>query len=101
MEKRADTPVDEQPEGLPWPYMLLNGFAVLSAIAGIFYLGVGLLVCFSGKSDASRALSAGFLAVVAALLLWAVCDLAARQRRIEREQRQIRHLLAQQFRQDS
>jgi hypothetical protein len=100
MEHRPDTPVDQAPEGLPWPYMLLNGFAVLSAIAGIFYLGLGLFVCLSGKSQAGRAFSAGLLAVVGALLLWAICDLAVRLRRIECEQRQIRHLLAQQFRPD-
>jgi hypothetical protein len=102
MENRADAAIDAESEGPVWPYVLLNGFAVLSAVAGVFYLGVGVLACFSAKSsEVSRALSAGLLLVVAALLQWAICDFGTRQRRIEREQRQIRSLLDRQFRDHS
>ena len=101
MESHTSQSVDDEPEGPLWPYFLLNGVAILNGIAGVIYLGVGVFVLFADKGQAGTAFSAGLLFLVAGLLLWAICDLGVRLRRLEREQRQMRYLLDRQFRQDS
>lgn len=101
MANPRNQPVDDEPEGLLWPYFLLNGFAILNGIAGVIYLGVGVYVFFADRGQAGAACFAGLLFLGAALLLWAICDLGARLRRIESEQRQMRNLLDRHFRQNS